>query len=127
MRRPKTGGRKPEKGPVADFSIFRERMTSFSLDLREIRSSEVFGARRKAALHDETYAWAPDLRSFDKLREVGVSPYLGFILYLSTLLIFELNEAVRGRLIGSKSWNRGVGFLKPMWTIRDCPRAELGC
>ena len=28
---------------------------------------------------------------------------LGFILYLSTLLMFELNEAVRGRLIGSKS------------------------
>ena len=36
--------------------------------------------------------------------------------------MFELNEAVRGRLIGSKSWNRGVGFLKPMWTARDCPR-----
>ena len=36
--------------------------------------------------------------------------------------MFELNEAVRGRLIGSKSLNRGVGFLKPMWTVRDCPR-----
>ena len=75
----------------------------------------------------ETYEWAPVLRSFDKLREVGVSPYLGFILYLITLLMFELNEAVRGRLIGSKSWNRGVEFLKPMWTVRDCPQAELGC
>ena len=71
--------------------------------------------------------WAPDLRSFDKHREVGVSPYLGFTLYLSTLLMFQLNEAVRGRLIGSKSWNRGVGFLKPLWTVRDCPWAELGC
>ena len=70
--------------------------------------------------------WTPDLRSFDKLLEVGVSPYLGFILRLRTLLMFELNEAVRGRLIGSKSWNRGVGFLKPMWIIRDCPRADLG-
>ena len=38
----------------------------------------------------------------------------------------ELNEAVRGRLIGSKSWNRGVGFLKPMWTVRDYPRAVWG-
>ena len=64
--------------------------------------------------------------SFDKLREVGVSPYLGFTLCLSTLLMFELNEAVRGRLIGSKSWNGGVGFLKPMWTVRDCPRAVWG-
>ena len=40
--------------------------------------------------------------------------------------MFELNEAVRGRLIGSKSWNRGVGFLKPMWTVRDCPWAVWG-
>ena len=37
--------------------------------------------------------------------------------------MFELNEAVRGRLISPKSWNRRVGFLKPMWTVRDCPRA----
>ena len=55
--------------------------------------------------------WTPVLGVFDKLREVGDSPYLGFTLCLSTLLMFELNEAVRGRLIGSKSWNRGVGFL----------------
>ena len=41
--------------------------------------------------------------------------------------MFELNEAVMGRLIGSKSWNRVVRFLKPMWTVRDCPRADLGC
>ena len=103
------------------------RECHFSLEYWAIRPSEVFGTRRKAALRGEAYAWVPDLRSFDKLREVGVSPYLGFILYLSTLLMFELNEAVRGRLIGSKSWNRGVGFLKPMWIVRDCPRAELGC
>ena len=40
--------------------------------------------------------------------------------------MFELNDVVRGRLIGSKSWNRGVGFFKPMWTVRDCPRAVWG-
>ena len=78
------------------------------ISFRQIRSREVFGARGKAALRGEAYAWAPDLRSFKKLREVGVSPYLGFILYLSTLLMFELNEAVRGRLIGPKSWDRIV-------------------
>ena len=98
-------------------------MCVFSLGLREIRPSELCGARRKAILRSEGNAWVPVLRSFDKLGEVGVSPYLGFILYLSTLLMFELNETVRGRLIGSKSWNRGVGFLKLMWTVRDCPRA----
>ena len=52
------------------------------------------------------YAWTPDLRSFDKLREVEVCPYLGFIPSLSTLRMFELNEAVRGRLIGPKPWDR---------------------
>ena len=54
--------------------------------------------------------WAPDLRSFDKLCEVGDSPYLGFTLCLSVFTMFELNEAVRGRLIGSKAWNRSGKF-----------------
>ena len=102
------------------------RRLDLSLESWEIRPSKVVGARRKVALRGETYAWTSDLRSFKKLREVGVSPYLGFTLCLSTLLMFELNEAVKGRLIGSKSWNRGVGFLKPMWTVRDCPRAVWG-
>ena len=47
--------------------------------------------------------WAPDLRSFDKLREVGVSSYLGFTLCLSIFTRFELDEAMRGRLIGSNA------------------------
>ena len=87
---------------------FRERVFDFSLSFRQIRPSAVFEARRKAALRRVGYAWTPDLRSFDKLREVGVSPYLGFIHSLSTLSMFELNEAVRGHLIGSKSWDRIV-------------------
>ena len=58
-------------------------MCSFSLEYRAIRPLAVFGTRRKAALRGETYVWVPDLRSLDKLREVGVSPYLGFTLYLS--------------------------------------------
>ena len=98
-------------------------MSSFSLGFRTIRPSTVFETRRKAALREEAYAWVPDLGSFDKLRDVGDSPYLGFIHCLRVMLMFELNEVVRGRLIGSKSWNRDVGFLKPMWTVRDYPRA----
>ena len=47
--------------------------------------------------------------SFFKLLEVGFSPYLGFIPVFSTLLIFRLNEAVRGRLIGPKTWDRIIG------------------
>ena len=50
--------------------------------------------------------WVPDLRSLDKILEVGVSPYLGFIPSLSTLRMFESIEVVRGRLIGPKPWNR---------------------
>ena len=64
-------------------------------------------AKGLAFLH-ESFAWVLDLRSLDKLLEVGVSPYLGFIPSLSTLSIFELNEAVRGRLIGPKSWDKIV-------------------
>ena len=51
-------------------------MCGFSLGFRVIRPSEFFGVRKKVALRSEAYAWAPILRSFDKLREVGVSSYL---------------------------------------------------
>ena len=71
---------------------FRERTSSFSLKYRAIRSSAVFGTRRKAALHGEGFAWVPDLRSFEKLREVGVSPYLGFTLYLSVFQCFGFDR-----------------------------------
>ena len=47
--------------------------------------------------------------SFFKLLEVGFSPYLGFIPVFSTLLMFRLNEAVRGHLIGPKTWDRIIG------------------
>ena len=93
---------------VASFVFFRARRLGFSLKYREIRSSAVVETRRKATLRGETYAWVPDLMSLDKLREVGVSPYLCFILCLSTLLMFVLNEVVRGRLIDPKSWDRIV-------------------
>ena len=57
--------------------IFRERVSSFSLSFCAIRPLAVFGARRKATLRGKGFAWVPDLRSLDKLLEVGVSPYLG--------------------------------------------------
>ena len=87
---------------------FSERESSFSLEIRAIRPSAVFGTRRKAVLRGEGFAWVTYLKSFLKLREVGVSPYLGFILYLSVFMMLELNEAVRGRLIGPKPWDRIV-------------------
>ena len=86
--------------------IFRERLPDFSLKYRAIRPSAVFGTRRKAALRGAGYAWTPDLRSFDKLCEVGVFPYLGFTLYLSVFQCFDWFEALNGRLIGPKTWDQ---------------------
>ena len=65
-----------------------------------IQPSEFFGTRRKIALRSEAYEWAPVLRSFKKLREVGVSSYLSFTLCLSVFMMLELIEVVSGRLIG---------------------------
>ena len=48
----------------------------------------------------------PGFASFDKLQEVGFSPYLSFYSHLCALRMFELNEVVRGRLIGPKTWDR---------------------
>ena len=85
-------------------------MSSFSLKIWTIRPSAVFGTRRRTALRGEGFAWVLDFGSFFKLLEVGVSPYLGFTLYLSVLQCFGLLEALNGLLIGSKAWNRDVGF-----------------
>ena len=66
----------------------------------------------------------PDLWSFLKLQEVGVSPYLSFILILSVLSMFESNEAVRGRLIGPKPWDRiDINFETKKWSSRIWVRA----
>ena len=94
------------------------RRLNFSLDLRQIRPSAVFGTRRKAALRGEGFAWVSDLRSLDKLLEVGVAPYLVFIPSLSVFQCFGWIEALNGRLVGPKTWDRIVGiffriFLRP--------------
>ena len=53
-------------------------------------------------------------KEFPQTPRGRVSPYLRFIPVLSTLQMFELNEAVRGRLIGPKPWDRiDRNFLKP--------------
>ena len=105
--------------PVAKMVGFSERMSTITLESWEIRTSTVIGTRREAALCGEGFTWVPDLRSFDKLREVGVSPYFGFILCLSVFTMFELIEVVSGRLIGPKTWDRIVRiFLSPLYAVR---------
>ena len=48
----------------------------------------------------------PGFAIFDKLQEVGVSPYLCFIPILSVFRCFGWLEALNGRLIGPKAWDR---------------------
>ena len=86
------------------------RRSGFTLKYRKIRPLAVFETRRRTALRGEGVAWVPDLWSFLQLQEVGVSPYLSFILILRFLLMFELNEVVRGRLIDPKPWDRDTNF-----------------
>ena len=82
------------------------RRSIFSLKYWAIRPSAVFGTKRRIALRGEGLTWVHDLGSFLKLREVGVSPYLGFTLYLSVLQCFGWLEALNDRLIGPKAWDR---------------------
>ena len=84
----------------------RER--NFSLEIHKIQPSAVFGVRRKNDLRGADYAWTPILVSFFKLLEVGFSPYFVFIPSLSAFRCFGWFEAVRGRLIGPKTWDRIV-------------------
>ena len=65
--------------------------------------------------------------SFFKLLEVGFSPYLSFYSHLNVLLMFRLNETVRGRLIGPKTWDRiDRIFERKNGAARDCSMAALG-
>ena len=55
---------------------FRKRVLNFSLDFLAIGPSIFDEARSKVAPHDKSYAWAPVLESFDKIRKVRVFSYL---------------------------------------------------
>ena len=96
--------------------------------MRTIRPSAVFETRRRTALRGEGFAWVPDLGSFFKLLEVGFSPYLSFTPILNVLLMFRLNEVVRGRLIGPKTWDRiYIIFGRIKEQTGTAPRLFGGC
>ena len=93
-----------------------------------IRPSALFETRRRTALRGEGFAWVPHLWIFLKLQEVGFSPYLSFYSHLNVLLMFRLNEAVRGRLIGPKTWDRiDKIFGRRMEQPVTAPRLFRGC
>ena len=60
------------------------------------------GKKEKCSTRDRLHVDS-GIGSFFKLLEVRFSPYLSFYSHLSALRMFELNEAVRGRLIGPKT------------------------
>ena len=62
-------------------------------------------------LRIENYTWAPVSGVFDKLREVGVLSYLSYTLF-TCFVMLKLIEAMSGRLIDPKSWNRNVGIYE---------------
>ena len=49
--------------------IFRERSSTFSLEISAIGPTSSEEARSKVAPHGKGYTWVPDLESFDKLRK----------------------------------------------------------
>ena len=118
-----------ERGDIqrVGFEGFRERERGFSLKYQAIRPSKFFGAKRKAALHGDAYAWTPVLRSFVKLREVGDLSYLGFTLCLSAIKCFGWYKALNDRLIGSKTWDRIIEIFGSHEAARNILMGCLGC
>ena len=110
-----------------DERVLEREREYFSLEYREIRPSAVFGARRENDLRGTGYAWTLVLVSFFKLLEVGFLPTWVLFLLLSVLRMFRLFEAVRGRLIGPKTWDRiDKIFGRKMEQPVAAPRLILG-
>ena len=69
----------------------------------------------------------PGFVEFPQTPRGRISPYLGFIPSFSVLLMFRLFEAVRGRLIGPKTWDRiDKIFGRKMEQPVVAPRLILG-
>ena len=68
----------------------------------------------------------PRFVEFPQTPRGRISAYLGFIPILSVLSMFRLFEAVRGRLIGPKTWDRIHKFLGENGAARGCSTADLG-
>ena len=73
----------------ASMEFSRERRSSFSLRSRATGPLDFDGARRENVLRGAGYSWTPGLRVFP---------------------CFGCFEAVRGRLIGPKTWDRTCGI-----------------
>ena len=81
--------------------FYRERVLLFRI-LGDPTVGGLRGKKEKCSSRDRL-SMDSGIGSFFKLLEVGFSPYLSFYSHLNALRMFELNEAVRGRLIGPKN------------------------
>ena len=100
----------------------RERESSFSLRSREIGPLDFNGARRENVLRGAGYAWTSSLRVFDNSKRYDFLPTCVLFKFLRVFPCFDWFEAVRGHLIGPKTWNRIVriswGFFPPSETAQ---------
>ena len=69
----------------------------------------------------------PGFASFDKLQEVGFSPYLCLFPFLRVFPCFGWFEVVRGRLIGPKTWDRIVGIFLGFSLVAVTAQKIRGC
>ena len=68
----------------------RERVSDFSLEIHAIGPLDFDGARRAKRSTRSRLRVDPGFASFDKLQEVGVSPYLCFIPIFNCFSMFRL-------------------------------------
>ena len=86
----------------------------FSLEYREIRPSAGFGTRRRNVLRGAGYAWTPGSGVSSNSLRYDFLPTCVLFPFLSVFPCFGWFEAVRGRLIGPKAWDRiDLNLLKP--------------
>ena len=64
--------------------------------------------RRENVLRGAGYAWTPGLRVFDNSKRYDFLPTCVLFPFLRVFRCFGWFEAVRGRLIGPKTWDRIV-------------------
>ena len=87
------------------------RRFSFSLRSRANGPLDFDGARRENILRGVGYAWSrlrvdSGFSEFPQTPRGRIFSLLDFYSHLNVLLMFRLNEAVRGCLIGPKTWDR---------------------
>ena len=66
-------------------------------------------------------------KEFDKLREVGDLSYLVYFRFKCFDKCFGWVEALNGRLIGPKTWDRIVRIFGTIWTVHGLFVDGVGC